>query len=326
LIKLLHTVDQLPDRAKKIGDSLDTSVEHALNVLSNLRQYYQNAGETTRSSVNLQELVRKIPDITSARWWNDPGSGRGKLNFSINASSQAIVECNEVEILQVLVNLVLNAIDAMPDGGTIGIQLAVKDDQALLAISDTGIGMTPEAASICFNPYVTGRTEGTGLGLAVCKRIIEDHGGEIDVSTDQPQGVTFNIRLPLRQAKPTEKKPGTFSSCLIVGGNTEDSKPLDEALARLKIKTNKASGPDEALLEVFSADYDIVIIRVAAESTIHSYLTRMIYRSKPGIKVVWWLGDNYRPRPLELDESIRPDAILRTPYTTEEFSSLIQTL
>lgn len=200
LVKLLHTVEQLPARARNITASLDTSVEHAMNVMTNLRKYYENSEDAEYVPVNLQDLVRKLPDITSARWWNEDEALRGKLNFSINASDAVVVDCNEVEILQVLVNIVLNAIEAMPAGGTIALELVQEDGFARLSIADTGVGMSSDVAANCFDPYVTGRTEGTGLGLAVSKSIVEAHGGSIDVSTDQPQGVTFNIRLPLARA------------------------------------------------------------------------------------------------------------------------------
>ncbi len=112
------------------------------------------------------------------------------------------VMINENEIVEVLLNLILNAIDAMPEGGRLGIA-AVRDELpdlhrplVKLQISDTGAGIEPEAQSRVFDRYFTTKESGTGLGLAICERIIMAHNGRIELQSKVGIGTSFNIWLP----------------------------------------------------------------------------------------------------------------------------------
>ncbi|NMC49582.1 MAG: sensor histidine kinase [Desulfovibrio sp.] len=98
---------------------------------------------------------------------------------------------------QVLINLIKNAAEAMPDGGEIRVGTDFADGYALVSVSDDGPGISPEVASRMFEPFCTTKESGTGLGLAVCQRIIEDHKGEIGYVTAPGKGTTFTIRLPV---------------------------------------------------------------------------------------------------------------------------------
>jgi len=109
-------------------------------------------------------------------------------------------------------NLVLNAMDAMPAGGTLSLRSRDAGDIARLEISDTGKGLTPEECSRLFTPYYTTKQLGTGLGLAIVQSVVADHHGTISVSSEEGHGTTFRIELPKRQSgrasKPkTEEKP-----------------------------------------------------------------------------------------------------------------------
>jgi signal transduction histidine kinase len=105
-----------------------------------------------------------------------------------------------------ILNLILNALDAMPSGGrlTASVSLESKAESPALAVlvSDTGVGMPPEHAASAFEPYFSTKETGVGLGLALVRRIVEGHGGSIDLDTAPGRGTTVSIRLPLRPAAP----------------------------------------------------------------------------------------------------------------------------
>jgi len=105
---------------------------------------------------------------------------------------------------RVLTNLLTNAVQAMPDGGFIIVEGSAVRGMAKVSVSDTGQGISEENLKKIFQPLFTTKAKGTGLGLAVCKRLIEAHGGEITFSTKQGVGTTFNVMIPLRHG---EEKP-----------------------------------------------------------------------------------------------------------------------
>jgi signal transduction histidine kinase len=88
----------------------------------------------------------------------------------------------------------------MPAGGTLTLRTSERAGHVLIEISDTGKGLTPEECSRLFTPYYTTKHQGTGLGLAIVQSIVSDHHGSISVSSEEGQGTTFRIELPLRQA------------------------------------------------------------------------------------------------------------------------------
>jgi two-component system, NtrC family, nitrogen regulation sensor histidine kinase NtrY len=97
-------------------------------------------------------------------------------------------------------NLVLNALDAMPAGGTLTLRTTEQEGNVRIEVSDTGKGLTPEECSRLFTPYYTTKVQGTGLGLAIIQSVVSDHHGTISVSSDEGRGTTFRIELPQRQS------------------------------------------------------------------------------------------------------------------------------
>ncbi|HSC87373.1 MAG TPA: PAS domain S-box protein, partial [Polyangiaceae bacterium] len=99
------------------------------------------------------------------------------------------------KLRQVLLNLGINAVEAMPDGGTLILRCRVLADECWIEFQDTGPGVAPDLA--VFEPFVTNKPGGTGLGLAICAEIVREHGGQIDCQTAPEGGALFRVRLPL---------------------------------------------------------------------------------------------------------------------------------
>ena len=110
------------------------------------------------------------------------------------------IDADPVLLHRAFQNLVLNALDVMPTGGTLTLRTSERGPNVLIEISDSGAGLTPEECARLFTPYYTTKQQGTGLGLAIVQSIVSDHNGSISVSSEEGHGTTFRIELPKRQA------------------------------------------------------------------------------------------------------------------------------
>lgn len=128
----------------------------------------------------------------------DEAKAGSKVNCTLEGASEELwIEADPELLHRALSNLVLNAIDAMPDGGTLTLSAKRHGDKAEMRVADTGEGMTPEECERLFTPYYTTKEHGTGLGLAIVQSVIADHAGTIAVESRLGGGATFVITLPL---------------------------------------------------------------------------------------------------------------------------------
>lgn len=116
------------------------------------------------------------------------------------------------KIVQVLINLVRNSLEAMDRPGTIRISCRESDAKAIIDVQDTGRGIPAENLPHVFEPFYTTKSEGTGLGLAICKKIVQDHGGTMEVKSEPGHGSTFTVILPAEPAPETNDDPNTAAS------------------------------------------------------------------------------------------------------------------
>jgi signal transduction histidine kinase len=159
---------------------------------------FSRGGERRREPADLVELTQGVLDMVQ-HLQNCKGK---RLVF--NRPERLVAWVNAQEVKSVVLNLVVNALDSMDDGGTLTLTLRQRDQMAELVFADTGCGMTAEVLENIFEPFYTrSRTgKGTGLGLSISHRIITQHGGEIEATSPGPsQGSTFTVRLPLRPAE-----------------------------------------------------------------------------------------------------------------------------
>ena len=162
---------------------------------------FSRTTEHKREAVSLPNLVQSVLDVT-AHLQNSKGK---KIEIKEEQPTKAWI--NAEEIKSVILNLVVNGLDSMDDGGILTIIIREKDGQAELAIKDTGIGMNQEVLENIFEPFFTqNRTgKGTGLGLTISHKIIQQHGGEIEASSEGlGRGSVFTIRLPLHPMASTK--------------------------------------------------------------------------------------------------------------------------
>jgi signal transduction histidine kinase len=176
-------------KEKTMFDVIDKSVEHANKIIGNLLEYSREITLeieecTPKSLVDYVLLMTQIPENVKVR------------DRTIDYPTMW-VDTNKIE--RVFINLIKNAVDAMPQGGTIDIASSQVGDSIEFTFADTGMGMTEQTKSRIFTPLFTTKAQGMGFGLAICRRIIEAHCGKIEVESVLGKGTKFTIALPVEQ-------------------------------------------------------------------------------------------------------------------------------
>jgi PAS domain S-box-containing protein len=173
---------------------LNTEVKRISGVLEGFRDY-ASVSELRRSEVDVSDLIRKLVRLI------EPQAKEQNVNIVVRLPEHSLlpVFVDSGRIEQVLLNLAVNALEAMPGGGTLTFSLNETSHGVYLAVADTGRGIPKDLRDKVFDPYFTTRSTGTGMGLALSEKIVRQHDGSIDFDTS-PQGTTFSVILPRNEA------------------------------------------------------------------------------------------------------------------------------
>jgi signal transduction histidine kinase len=189
--------DLTPDNPAygRIVNRLNTVQKETSRLRDILDDFLRYAGklELDRQPTNLNELLEDLVDFFHPQ----AQLQRVRLRVRPHAGGPLTAPVDPRLIKQAVLNLMLNALQAMPQGGELILGAAQQDGRALIDIVDTGKGIQPEAVDKIFNAYYTSKKGGTGLGLAMAQRIVKEHGGEISVKSELGKGSDFTLRLPL---------------------------------------------------------------------------------------------------------------------------------
>ena len=180
-------------------EKIEAASLHAREVIRKLMIFSRQAHQQ-KAPVNLNEVAKEGLLFLESRC-----SKAGITLIKELRADLPEITADKNQLNQILVNLVVNAIQAMPDGGTIKIKTDRLDGGVILAVSDTGTGIDQSIQDKIFMPFFTTKdiNEGTGLGLAVVHGIVASHGGTIKVDSTGEKGTTFEIYLPLKSGKKT---------------------------------------------------------------------------------------------------------------------------
>jgi len=193
----LATMDRLSDKKRNqyLGMAQE-EVERLIEIVQRMLDFYRpSKGGIVQTDVN--EVLKNVLTIADKRIQHD--GIRIHTRFAENLPPiPAIAD----QLAQVFLNIIINAVEAMPDGGDLRAGTLLTEDGAwvLVAFRDTGPGLTPEQIDNIFEPFYTTKSSGTGLGLAISYGIVERHGGTIEVSSQPGQGATFIVHLPVQGA------------------------------------------------------------------------------------------------------------------------------
>jgi signal transduction histidine kinase len=186
------------ENAVPLLNDILTAARDAATLVGQLRKF-SRTGETgeAHQPINLNSLLEQAVSFTKPKWDAQAfGEGR-QIHVELDLQEIPVILGDAARLRDAITNLIFNAVDAMPKGGTITLRTRAEEKYVLLEVSDTGIGMTEDVRRSCFEPFFTTKGQhGTGLGLAMVHGIAQHHLGKIDIMSEPGKGTTFALRLP----------------------------------------------------------------------------------------------------------------------------------
>ncbi len=181
---------------------LKTSLQGA-EAIKRIQDYTRIRKDVQREPVDINAAVREAVEIAAPKWKCEREVEGHPIDVMLDLGEVPQVSGNRYELMQVFGNLIFNAVEAMPDGGSLQFRTSFADGRVSVQVTDTGIGMDDETLNRLFEPFFTTKETGQGLGTSILFGIVERHRGEIAVESVPGQGTTFYVNLPQIEV-PTE--------------------------------------------------------------------------------------------------------------------------
>jgi len=182
------------ERARLAVARIQEDGTRAADIISRVRSFYKKGIPPPREMVDVNEVIREMIVLLQNE------AGRNSVSVCPElAEGISKIKADRVQLQQVFMNLILNAIEAMKDtGGGLTIKSQMKHDgQLLISVTDTGVGLPAENADRIFDAFYTTKPQGSGMGLAITRSIVESHGGRLWATANAGRGATFNFTLPI---------------------------------------------------------------------------------------------------------------------------------
>jgi signal transduction histidine kinase/ActR/RegA family two-component response regulator len=280
-LMLMRTQDPEVVRGLRI---IIRSAQDGSHTVKRIQDFARQRRDKNFELIAIDQLLLDIAEITRPRWKDSAEANNVHIRFESRICTNAFIMGDESELREVLINMVFNAVDALPQGGVIALAAEEAGDSVSVSISDTGLGMKPEVRSRIFDPFFTTKGKaGLGLGLAVSYGIITRHEGTINVESEVGHGTTFCITLPQANAEARARHdekavPNPPAPILLPAPQTrrlrllvvDDEEPLRqilcELLEHLGHEVRLAEGGYQALELFESEKFDAVLTDIGMPS------------------------------------------------------------
>jgi GAF domain-containing protein len=243
--------------------------------------------------LDVNQVIRDALEITQMRWKEEPAGGGLALEVRTDLGAVPSVLGDAAELREAMTNLILNALDAMPEGGTLTLSTAQVDSRVEIAVADTGVGMSAEVRDKVFDPFFTTKgPQGTGLGLSMTYGIVSRHGGSITVDSEPGRGSTFRLSLPagaggppaepVRAAAPAPVRP---LRCLVVDDEPDVRAVVADILESAGHVAVQVADGREAIARFTASPFDLVVTDLAMPGVSGWQVARAVKQVAPRVPV-----------------------------------------
>ncbi len=294
-----------PEMARKFIGYINQAARSAAVTVSGLRKFYRPRDTMAQKNLDLNRLVREALEMSKPRWQEQARAEGVQIKAVSELHEIPLIRGNEAELHECMTNIILNAVDAMPGGGTLTVKTCLENNEVCLEIADTGVGMSAEVKENCFIPfYTTKNATGSGLGLPIAQAIVLRHNGNISFESEKERGTVFHVRFPVVAGEPIEPQvkiePRTGKDhdgveqktvkVLVVEDDPKQRELLGKYFLPVNFEVDLAADGANALEKIKKNTYDIVITDRAMPGMSGSELAREIRRAVPGVPIIMLTG------------------------------------
>ncbi|NOX35955.1 MAG: response regulator [Calditrichaeota bacterium] len=280
----------------------------------------QNPQKLKKKAVNINHLIQEVVEIARPRFEREAQSLGIRYDLKLNLGRIKPVMGDAGALREVFLNLLNNALDAMPNGGKVVIQTSMKANQVLVFVSDTGMGIPEEIREKIFEPFFTTKGEkGNGLGLSIAADIIQRHNGKIYVDSIPKKGSIFMIELPVISEEAETPVPHTpiesHTSCRILLVDDEGivRETLAEMLEDEGFEVVTASNAEEAMLKFRKYQCDVIFTDLSMPGMNGIQLAQRMKKQMPDIPIFIITGWNQLDKQL-IESNKFIDGIIQKPF------------
>ncbi|HLR35520.1 MAG TPA: HAMP domain-containing sensor histidine kinase [Tissierellales bacterium] len=294
-------------------------------IMNRIQDFAKGTDKINRDFHYLNDLVLGSLDMARHRI-KVKSKTNGEIKIIEKLDSESRIYCNEYEIRQVMLNIILNALDSMVGSGTLILSTYDLDEKAVIEVEDTGIGMEDRVKEKLFEPYFTTKgSKGTGLGLNIAKKILEDHFAEIKVESESGKGSKFIISFPILEEDLDEIPmiEGKKYNALIIENEYIKAYKLIELFSLLNIGTEVEFLKDEVLEKLSHEKYDLIISCYDPVDIEGIMFFKKIKKKFPNIPFILAVDNIYI---LETDLYNIADGVVEKGCTVDELSYVVKKL
>ncbi len=307
-------------QARPVAESLTMirqAAQDGAQTVRRIQEFTRTRSTRPFGRVDIQQVLREVVELARPRW-RDQAQSRGvAYDVRVQGGKVPLVAGTAEELREALLNLLNNALDAMPAGGTFTFGATTDGDRVVIRAADGGCGMSEETRRRVFEPFFTTKgAQGNGLGLAVVWGIMARHGGEIAVDSVLGQGTTFTIHLPIPSVLPVDPQAEDGSRVpqgkrvLVVEDNVEILRSLGDLLRENGCQVIEAPNGMTALARLENETVDLILTDLAMPGG---------YPNTP-LGLITGFGDQLEPAKLE-SHGIR--FVVAKPFSSEQLLAVV---